>query len=95
MSQNIPLYPGTMNNDQNCEVSLQILYYRLDLNLQEQNFNIFTGYDNEPIISFDPPSIVHEKSQNSDDEMDGCGVKKLSEICQQVRVFSWMVSEST
>ena len=92
MSQNIPMYPGTMTNNQKCEVGLLILYYRLILDLQEQNFNIFTGYDNEPIISFDPPSVDHEESQDSDNEIDGSGVEKLSEICQQVREFCRMVS---
>ena len=41
-------------------VSLQILYNELLFEFQEQNFNIFTGYDDEPIISFDPSSTVHE-----------------------------------
>ena len=91
MSQNIPLYPGTVDNNQTCEVSLQILYHRLFLDLQEQNFNIFTGYDNEPIISFDPLTVDHEESQDSDNEIDGSGVEKLSEICQQVREFRRMV----
>ena len=92
MSQNIPMYPGTMTNNQKCEVGLLILYYKLVLDFQEQNFSIFTGYDNEPIISFDPSRTVHDKSQNSGKEIDGSGVEKLSEICQQVREFRRMVS---
>ena len=80
-----------MNNNQKCLVSLLILYYKLFLDFQEQNFNIFTGYDNEPVISFDPPSTINENLQNSEDEIDSSGVHKLSEICQQVRDFRWMV----
>ena len=94
MSQNIPLYQGSMSNNQKCkpEVSLQILHYRLFFDFQEKNFNIFTGYDNEPVISFDPSNTVHEKLQNTENEIAGCGVEKLSEICQQVREFRRMVS---
>ena len=64
------------------------------LDFQEQNFNIFAGYDDEPIISFDPSSTVHENSsvsQTFGNEADGCGVEVLSGLCQQVRVFRRMV----
>jgi len=69
-SQNIPMYPGNMNNIQNWE-----------------NFNIFTGYDDEPIISFHPSSTVHENgsvSQTFDDEIDGSDVEILSGVCRQL-----------
>ena len=88
--------PGTMNNNQEWEmpVSLQILYNELLFEFQEQNFNIFTGYDDEPIISFDPSSTVHENGsvwQTCDHEIDFCGVELLSALWQQVRDFRSMV----
>ena len=87
------MYPGTINNNQSWGVSLLILYYKPFLDLQEQNFNIFTGHDNEPIISFDPSSTLHENGmQNFDNGIDCSGVEVLSKICQQVRDFHRMVS---
>jgi len=63
---------------------------RIILDCQEQNFDIFTGYDNEPIISFNPSSTVHEDgsvSQTFDNKTDGRGVEMLNGLCQQVRDF--------
>lgn len=58
---------------------------------QDQNFDIFTGYDNEPIISFHPPSTINEDgsvSQFYDFKTDDRGVEVLNGICQQVRDIS-------
>ena len=70
-------------------------YYKLFLDFQQQNFNVFTGYDDEPIISFDPSSAIHKNSSVSqtfdDDEIDGNGVEVLSGVCHQVRGLLWMV----
>ena len=35
---------------------------RIILDLQEQTFDIFTGCDNEPIISLHPSSTIHKDS---------------------------------
>ena len=59
-----------MKNNQKWNVSLTNDFIpSIVLDLQEQNFDILTGYENEPIIAFHFPSTICEDgsaSQNSD-----------------------------
>ena len=60
------------------------------LNFQEQNFDILTGYDNEPIIAFHPSKTICEDSpvsQNLDIKTDSRGIEVLNGVCNQVRNF--------
>ena len=57
---------------------------------QEQNFDILTGYDNEPIIAFHLPSTVCEDSsvsQNLGIKTDSAGIEVLNGLCNEVRHF--------
>ena len=89
------MYPGATNHNRKWEVSSADFKLQIIIDFQEQNFDIFTGYDNEPIISFDPSNTVHElencsASQTFDKEIDGRGVEVLTGLCQQVRDFRRM-----
>ena len=60
------------------------------LDLQEQNFDILTGYDNEPIIAFHLSSTICEDGsapQNLDIKTDSRGIEVLNGLCHQVRHF--------
>ena len=58
---------------------------------RSQNFDILTGYDNEPIIAFHLSSTICEddsvpqESQNLDINTDRRGVEVLNGLCDQVR----------
>ena len=84
------MYSGTKNNNQKWDVSLSnnfilpVVFY-----FQEQNFDILTGYDNEPIIAFHLPSTICEDglvSQNLDIKSDSRGIEVLNGLCDQVRL---------
>ena len=85
------MYAGTMNNNQKWDVSLtKELILPIVLNIQEQNFDILTGYDNEPIIAFHLSSTICEDSsmsQNLDIKTDSRGIEVLNGLCNQVRRF--------
>ena len=67
------------------EVSLNISVWTVS-NGQEQNFHIFVGYDDEPIIAFHQPSFIYEDSSHSFDfEDDGSDMEALNGICKKVR----------
>ena len=57
------------------------------LDFHEQNFDILTGHDNEPIIAFHLSSEESSVSQNLDIKTDSRGIKVLNELCDQVRHF--------
>ena len=95
-SQKVPvIYAGTMNNNQKWDVSLNndfILSIVLDF--REQNFDILTGHENEPIIAFHLSSTICEDgsvSQNSDIKTDSHGIEVLNGLCDQVRHFRRML----
>ena len=80
-----------MNNNQKWDVSLtNDFILPIFFDFQDQNFDILTGYDNEPIIVFHLPSTICEDgsvSQNLDIETDSRGIEVLNGLCQQVRHF--------
>ena len=83
------MYAGTMNNNQKWDVSL-INFFMLSmiLDFQEQNFDILTGHDNEPIIAFHLSStICGSTSQNLDIKTDSRGIEVLNGLCDQVRHY--------
>ena len=85
------MYAGTMYNSQKWDVSLtNDFILSIVLDLQKQNFDILTGYDNEPIIAFHLSSTLREDgsvSQNSDIKTDSRGIEVLNGLCDQVRHF--------
>ena len=86
------MYAGIMNNNQMWDVSLTINFILSIVDFQEQNFDILTGYDNEPIITFHLPSTICENgsesaSQNLDIKTDSRGIEVLNGLCHQVRYF--------
>ena len=69
-----------MNNNQEWDVSLvHDFILPIVLNIQEQNFDILTGYDNEPIIAFHLSSTTicedGSVSQNLDIKTDSRGIE--------------------
>ena len=82
-----------MYNNQKWDVSLTNDFILILLNFQEQNFDILTGYDNEPIIAFHLSSTICEDgsvSQNLDIKTESRGIEVLNGLCHQVRhLFSW------
>jgi hypothetical protein len=68
--------------------------------MQEQNFDILTGYDNEPIIAFHLSSTIYKddsESQNLDIETEVCDIEILNGLCRQVRnfcriLYSWLLT---
>jgi hypothetical protein len=86
------MYAETMNNNQKWDASVSLtddFILPIVLDLQEQNFDILIGYDNEPIIAFhlsseDDGSV----SQNLDIQTDGRGIEVLNGLCCQVRTFA-------
>jgi hypothetical protein len=93
------MYAGTMNNNQKLDVSLtNDFIIPIVLDFQEQNFDILTGYDNEPIIAFHLPSTICEDgsvSQNLDIKTDGRGIDVLNSLCHQVRHFRRVIFPMT
>ena len=85
------MYAGTMNNNQKWDVSLtNDFILSIVLDFQEQNFDILTGYDDEPIIAFHLSSTGCDDdsvSQNSDIKTDSRGIEMLNGLCNQVRHF--------
>ena len=86
------MYAGIMNDNQKWDVSLtnDFILSIVDFRVQEQNFDILTGYDNEPIIAFHLPSTICEDdsaSQNLDIKTDSRGIEVLNGLCHQVRYF--------
>ena len=85
------MYAETMNSNQKWDVSLtNDFILSIVLDFQEQNFDILTGYDNEPIIAFHLSSTFcddYSVSQNSDINADGRDIKVLNGLCDQVRHF--------
>ena len=79
---------------------LKVLYIlRIIVDLQEQNFDILTGYDNEPIIAFHLSNAICEYgdgsvSQNFDIKTDGRGIEVLNGLCHQVRDFRMILYSS-
>jgi hypothetical protein len=86
---------GTMNNNQKWDVSLtNDITLPIVFDVQEQNFDILTGYDNEPVIVFHLPSTVFEDgsvSQNFDIKTESRGIEVLNGLCHQVRHFHGMI----
>ena len=83
---------GTMNNNQKWDVSLaNDFMLSIVPDFHEQNFDILTGHDNEPIIAFHLSSTICEDgssvSQNSDIKTDSRGIEVLNGLCDQVRHF--------
>jgi hypothetical protein len=80
---------GIMNNNQKWNVSLTNDFLQpIVLDFHEQNFDILTGHDNEPIILFHMPSTICEDgsaSQNLDIKTDRRGIEVLNGLCHQVR----------
>ena len=73
--------PGTMDNNQKWDLSLASDFICNCFWFHEQNFDILTGYDNEPIIVFHLPSTVREDSsvsQNLDIKNDSAGIEVLT-----------------
>jgi hypothetical protein len=73
-----------------CEFNT-ISYYKIFLDFQEQNFDILTGHENEPIIAFHLSSTTCKDgsvSQNSDIKSDSRGVEMLNGLCDQVWHFT-------
>ena len=87
------MYAGTTNNNQKWDVSPtnDFILSNFFFDFQEkQNFDILTGYDNEPIIVFHLPSTICEDgsvSQNFDIKTDSRGIEVLNGLCHQVRHF--------
>ena len=86
------MFAGTiMGSSQKWDVSLtNDFILSIILDFQEQNFDILTGYDNEPIIAFHLPSTFCEDgsvSQNLEIETDSRGIEVLNGLCHQVRHF--------
>jgi hypothetical protein len=83
------MYAGTMNNNnQKWDVSpTNDLIPRIVLDFQAQNFDILSGYDNEPIIAFHLSSTICEDGSVSHIKTDGRGIEVLNGLCQQVRNF--------
>ena len=85
------MYAETMNNNQKWDVSpTNGFILPIVLDFQEQNFDILTGYDNEPIIVFHLPSTIRENgsiSRNLDIKTDNHGIEVLNGLCHQVRHF--------
>jgi hypothetical protein len=85
------MYAGTMNNSQKWNVSLtNVLVLPVFLDFHERNFDILTGYDNEPIIAFHLSSTIcgdGSVSQNLDIKNDSRGIEVLNGLCDQVRDF--------
>ena len=77
---------GTMNNNKKWNVSNDFIL-PIVLNFQEQNFDILTGYDNEPIIAFNTISEDSSISQKLDIKTDRRGIEVLNGVCDQVRNF--------
>ena len=79
------------NNNKKWDVSLSNDFILpIVLNFQHQNFEILTGYDNEPIIAFHPSNAISEDSsvsQNLDIKTDRRGIEVLNGVCDQVRNF--------
>ena len=97
------MYPGTMNNEQKWDVGLLYkghIYTTNYFDLQEQNFDILTGYDNEPIIAFHLSNPICEdgsESQNLAIKTDVSGIEILNGLCRQVRnfcriLYSWLLT---
>ena len=81
-----------MNSNQKWDVSLIndfILPFVLQVDVQEQNFDILTGQDNEPIIAFHLSSLCEDgsASQNLAIKTDNRGIEVLNGLCDQVRHF--------
>ena len=97
-SQKIPvMYAGSTDNNQKWDVSLTNLdgFILIVFDFQEQNFDILTGYDNEPIIAFHLSSTVCEDSsvlQNFEIKTDSGGIEALNGLCNQVRHFLTVLS---
>ena len=88
-----------MNNNQKWDVSVaNDFILSIVLDFREQNFDILTGHENEPIIAFHLSSTICEDgsvSQNSDIKTDSHGIEVLNGLCDQVRhfrrmLFSWL-----
>jgi hypothetical protein len=58
---------------------------RIILDFEAQNFDILSGYDNEPVIAFHLSSTICEDGSLSHIETDGRGIEVLNGLCQQVR----------
>ena len=79
-----------MDSNQKWDVSLASDFICKFFDFQEQNFDILTGYDNEPIIAFHLPSTVCEDSsvsQNLGIKTDSAGIEVLNGLCNEVRHF--------
>ena len=87
-----------MNNNQKWDVSLiNVFMLSIVLDCQEQNFDILTGHDNEPIIAFHISSTICEDgsvSQDLDINTDSRGIEVLNGLCDQVRHFRRMFFSS-
>ena len=80
-----------MNDNQKWDVSpTNDFVLSIVLDLQEQNFDIFAGNDDEPIIAFHLSSAMCEDdsvSQDLDIKTDSRGIEVLNGLCDQVRHF--------
>ena len=82
------MYAETMNSNQKWDVSLtNDFILSIVLDFQEQNFDILTGHENEPIIAFHLSSD-DSISQNSDIKSESRGVEMLNGLCDQVWHFT-------
>ena len=79
------MYPGTKNDNQKWDVSpSNDFIVPIVFDFQEQNFDILTGYDNEPVIAFHLPSTICEDgsvSQNLAIKTDSRGIEVLNGLC--------------
>ena len=86
------MYTEAMKNDnQKWDVSpTNDFLLPIVFDFQKQNFDILTGYDNEPIILFHLPSTICKDglvSQNLDIKTDTRGMNLLNGLCQKVRHY--------
>ena len=89
------MYAGTINDNQKWDVSLtNDFMLSIILEFKEQDIDILTGHDNEPIIAFHLSSTICEDSsasQSLDIKTDSRGIKVLNGLCDQVRHFRKIV----
>ena len=74
-------------------------HYSSSLKFQEQNFDIFAGDNDEPIIALHSPSTLCEDTSSLPPhsfvvQSNGHGIEALNGLCQKVRDYCMTVYSS-
>ena len=76
---------GALIDIRGWEVSVTASHYQSSLTYREQNFDIFAGDNEEPIIAIHVPSTPREALHSL---VDDAGMEVLDGLCRKVRSFS-------